>query len=103
MFLIVLGVLDIIVGVLLGLATGNPFIGSGIIFAFGVIWVLKGLFSLLSSISSGFYFDVMGIMDLFTGVFLLLSTNGIVFWFFLHLGILMVLKGLYSFVMGWIS
>ena len=103
MFLVVLGALDIIVGVLLGIATGNPFLGSGFIFAFGVIWVLKGLFSVLSSVASGFYFDVMGVMDLVTGLFLLLSTNGIVFWFFLHLGILMVLKGLYSFIIGWIS
>lgn len=103
MFLVVLGALDIIAGVILGLATGNPFMGSGIIFGLGVLWLLKGLFSILTSVGSGFYFDILGVMDLFTGIFLLLSTNGIVFWFFLHLGILMVLKGLYSFIMGWIS
>jgi len=103
MFLVILGILDIIVGVVLGLATGNPFLGSSIVFGFGIIWILKGLFSIFSSMASGFYFDILGVMDLFTGIFLLLATNGIVFGFFLYLGILMVLKGLYSFVMGWIS
>jgi hypothetical protein len=46
---------------------------------------------------------VLGRLDLVVGVMLLLVNWGIVFPFFLYVGILLILKGIYSFFVGFVS
>ena len=103
MLIFILGILDMIAGGLLWMSLGGGFTGSSTIMIFAIIFILKGIFSILSGAASGFYFDVLGVMDLITGFFLLLSIWGITFGFFFYLAIAMIIKGLYSFGMGFAS
>lgn len=103
MFLVVLGILDIIFGILLGISGMIDFAGSFWVMVFGIVAILKGLYSLATAASSGFYFDVLGILDLLAGIFLLLTYGSIFFDFFVYFGIIMILKGLYSVGMGFVK
>lgn len=98
--LFILGILDVVVGILLWLVTGNPWVGSGIIAFFGVVWLIKGIWSFLSGAAEGFFFDVLGILDVLAAIFLGLSYFGIAFGFVVWIALLMVLKGIWSFFMG---
>jgi hypothetical protein len=100
MLLFILGILDIIIGALLWVATGNPFAGSTVVIVLGIIWFFKGIWSVISGASAGFFFDFLGIFDFLAGVFLMLSFMGMSFGFVMYLAILMVIKGLYSLLMG---
>jgi hypothetical protein len=100
MLLIILGILDIIIGIAVAVSTGIPLVASGVILTLGVIALLKGLYSVGTAAGAGFYFDVLGWLDLIACIFLFMSYWGWVFGFFLYAGILIVLKGLYSFAMG---
>lgn len=103
MFLAVLGVLDLIIGALLIVSPGGGLAGNGIVFIFAIIALLKGVYSVLAAGGGGFFFDVLGWLDLVAGFFLLLAQWEIVYGFFLYVGILMVLKALYSIVVGLIG
>lgn len=100
MILFVLGVLDVLIGTLLWMSSGNPFTTNAVVLIFAVIWMLKGAWSILSSASVGWFFDYMGIPDLLAGMFLLFSYFGMSFGFFFYLAIIMLAKGLWSFLMG---
>lgn len=100
MLLFVLGILDIVVGGAIWWASGGGLGGATILIFLGVVWFLKGLWSILSAASAGFFFDVLGVFDLIAGIFLMLGYLGLGFGFFIYMAILMILKGLYSFVMG---
>ena len=101
MFLIILGFLDICGGALLGFSLLPGVAGNPLFFWFGIVFLLKGIYSLFTAIGSGFYFDILGIMDTVSGVFLLLTLIGVTNEIFLYLGIGMVIKGIYSMLMGW--
>jgi len=98
--LVVLGVIDIIVGGVLALSPGVPMVASGLLLALGVISLLKSIYSIGTAVGAGFYLDALGWLDLIAGIFLLMAYLGLVFGFFLYVGIIMVLKGIYSFAMG---
>jgi uncharacterized membrane protein HdeD (DUF308 family) len=98
MILIILGIFDIIMGVFLALS--GPMKGIDIILWLGVIVLLKGIYSMLSNFASGFLLDLMGVLDLLCGIFLVMAFYGFYYHFFLYVGILMFLKGLYSVIMG---
>ena len=100
MLLFVLGILDIVIGGALWWASGGGLGGATIVIFLGAIWFLKGLWSILSAASAGFFFDILGVFDLVSGLFLSLAYFGLGFDFFIYMAILMVLKGLYSFIMG---
>ena len=102
-FVAILGVLDIIFGAVLAASTFADLAGSGWVFLFGIIALLKGIYSVVTAAGAGFYFDVLGWIDLAVGVFLLLVNWNIVLPFFLYIGILVILKGLYSFFVGLIG
>lgn len=102
-FLVILGILDLIVGVLLVVSPGGGLAGNGIVFIFAIIVLLKGLYSVLAAAGAGFFLDVMGWLDLITGFFLLLANWGFAYGFFLYVGIIMVLKAFYSIVVGLIG
>ncbi len=100
MLLAVLGVLDLLCGILLGLSSFIPYIGSGFIYALGIILILKGIISYLAGAAKGFFLDFMGILDIIAGVMLVLATWGFVVFFFPYIGILLALKGIYSIIIG---
>ena len=98
--LVILGILDIIIGIALAVSPGISLVASGVIMALGVIALLKGLYSVGTAAGAGFFLDIMGWLDLIAALFLFMSYWGWAFGFFLYAGILMVIKGLYSFAMG---
>ena len=102
-FVAILGVLDIVFGAVLAAATFADLAGNGWILVFGVLAIIKGIYSVLTAAGAGFYLDVLGWLDLVVGVMLLLVYWDIVFPFFLYIGILIILKGLYSFFVGMIG
>ena len=96
MLLFILGVLDIIIAIIIWMSSGTPFTGNGLVMTLGIIWILKGLYSVIASAAGKFFFDFMGWLDLIGGVFLILSFYGLSFHFFFYAALLMLLKGLYS-------
>jgi hypothetical protein len=101
--LAVLGILDLVIGALLIISPGGGLAGNGIVFIFAILALLKGLYSVLAAAGAGFFFDVMGWLDLIAGFFLLLANWGFAYGFFLYVGIIMVLKAFYSIVVGLIG
>jgi hypothetical protein len=100
MILAVLGILDLIGGILLGISGFVPYTGSDFVSAIGVILILKGIISYLSGAAKGFYLDFMGVLDAIAGIMLVLAATGFVVFFFTYIGILLALKGIYSVIMG---
>lgn len=101
-FLILLGIIDIVVGAFLASSGAFQFKGFGLIFILAIISILKGLYSVLAGMGAGFYMDIMGWLDLVGGLMLLLAFWGIHFYFFFYFGIFLILKGLYSAMMGFV-
>jgi hypothetical protein len=99
----ILGALDIILGAALVAAALIDLAGNGWLFIFAIIALLKGLYSVLAAAGAGFFLDVLGWLDLAVGICLLLANWGIAFPFFLWVGIFMIIKGIYSFIMGIVS
>ena len=62
------------------------------------IFLLKGLFSLASSLSMHYVFDWMGYFDVAAGICFLFMSFGWFFGFFSTVGWLILLKGIYSFI-----
>ncbi|RLI97124.1 MAG: hypothetical protein DRO99_03410 [Candidatus Aenigmatarchaeota archaeon] len=102
-FIAILGILDIIFGAALAASTMTSVTGNGWIFLFGILAILKGIYSVVTAAGAGFYLDVLGWLDLVVGLLLLLANWGIVFPFFLYIGILLILKGIYSFFVGMVG
>ncbi len=98
MILIILGIIDIILGVFLALS--GPMKGIDILLIIGIIAFLKGCYSLLTAFAAGFFLDFLGVLDLLTGIFLLMAFYGFWYHFFIYIGILMFIKGFYSIIMG---
>jgi uncharacterized membrane protein HdeD (DUF308 family) len=102
MLLLILGIVDVIAGIILTFFGLPIFPGNGIVLSLGILMLIKGIISYLMACANKFFFDVMGIMDILAGIFLLLLFYGIGLFFFPWLGILMVIKGIYSSVV-WLS
>jgi len=64
------------------------------------IMLLKGAFSLLSSLGIGYWFDWMGFIDVISGVALLLFAFGIPAAIFSTLAWIVIFKGVYSLLRG---
>ena len=64
------------------------------------IMLMKGAFSLLSSLGVGYWFDWMGWLDVIGGAALLLFAFGIPAAIFANLAWIIVFKGIYSLVRG---
>ena len=97
--LLILGILDLIAGAALALSGFVPLTAVGLVFAIGIILALKGGISYLMAAGNGFYFDFLGILDLLSGVFLILAFYGTALGFFLWFGVAMILKAMWSIVM----
>ena len=103
MFLMLLGVLDVIAGLLLALSGTIPLTGNWFVIFFAIVMVLKGIWSVLAALGGGFKYDLLGLVDLVVGGVLWLVVSGWVNEAFLYLGIIVLIKGLWSFVMGYTS
>jgi len=91
LFLAAVSILDI----LAGLSFLFPdFFGQEIIFWVAVLMLVKGLFSVGGSVMSGFFFDILGGIDLAAGIMLLAGFSFPFFW------LAPFLKGAFSFVSG---
>jgi uncharacterized membrane protein HdeD (DUF308 family) len=87
MLLAIIGLIDIIAGITLLFPN---FLG----FYLGVILLLKSLTSILGGLASKSLFILLGIIDLIAGLMLVLNFSLPWVW------AILVLKGLYSFVIG---
>jgi len=61
-------------------------------------FILKGFWSLATSLGSGYLFDWLGVIDLLLGIILLLMGNNISFGFFYIIGWAEIAKGGYCFL-----
>jgi uncharacterized membrane protein HdeD (DUF308 family) len=102
-FVAILGILDIIFGAVLAASTFAELSGNVWVMLFGVLAIIKGLYSVATAAGAGFYLDVLGWLDLVVGVMLLMVNWGFGFPFFLYFGILLILKGIYSFFVGMVG
>ena len=100
MLLLILGIIDIIAGI--AIVLGNVgLIGPGsFVFYLAVFMLLKGLWSVFTSAASGFFFDIMGILDILAAIALFLINAVIVSDIFYWFAGILILKGLYSCVMN---
>lgn len=96
----ILGLLDLLLGFTLALSGIIDFTGNSLIFFLFIIAILKGVYSILTAAGAGFYFDLLGVFDLVAGIFLYLVFTGMHFHFFLYIGIIVILKGVYSILFG---
>lgn len=99
MILAILGLIDMVAGGMLIIGKTLGLQGSSLIFYFFVFFLVKGLYSVGTAFAAGFFMDLLGFIDLATAAFLLFSFWGLSLGFVFWVGILMVLKGMYSFVM----
>jgi len=98
--LIGLGLIDLLFGIILAVSGLVDFSGSSLVFFLFILAFIKGVYSILTATAAGFYFDLLGMFDLLSGVFLFLVFSGIQFHFFVYLGIIVILKGIYSILFG---
>jgi len=87
MFVTVLSLIDILAGISLA-------VPNFLSFYLGIIMLLKGISSIVGSFASGFFFEIMGFIDLITGILLIFNFNLPWFW------ILPVLKGIFCLLIG---
>lgn len=93
MFRQILGLIDIMSGIVLIIRPELFFIRILTFFCLG-----KGIWSLLSSFAMGYFTDWMGAIDTLAGICLFLLMRGSSFVFFTIVGVVMIVKGLYSLV-----
>jgi len=62
-----------------------------------VFLFIKGLASVIGSLASGYYYDWMGYVDVISAIVLYLISAGITHQIFYFLGMVMMIKGIYSF------
>ena len=95
MFLVLLGALDIFVSILI-----ITKIFKSLLFIFGILWLLKGFWSVFSGAVGGFLLDILGWLDIIAGGCLLALNFGFEWGGFVFVGIFVLLKGFYSIAMG---
>ena len=100
MLLLLLGILDMIAGIILGLSGFVTFNESSFVLYLGIIMIVKGIVSYLTGAAKGFYMDFMGILDIIGGMLMILAATGFVLFFFPYIGLLLLLKGAYSMLIG---
>lgn len=89
-----LSIADLLAGVVL--LGGSYFLGSEFALYVAAIVLLKGIYSLVASIAARIYADWMGVLDVAAGAVLFLMISGISVSFYQILGVVMVVKALYT-------
>lgn len=88
----ILNILDIIAGT--SLIADISFL----LYPFGLFHLIKGGWTIYTSIKQGFFFEVLGGIDFMGGIAMLLMHWEISSPYFLLLGIVMVVKGVFCFM-----
>ena len=100
MIVAILGILDAIAGLLLALG-GMPILsGNSIVFFIAIAMIVKGIYSWIAACTKNYKLDFFGFLDIGTGLLLLLTFGGFFFFFFAYIGIIEIIKGAYSFMVG---
>ncbi len=91
---IVLSVLDMLAGFLILIRNDFGFV----LFGFGLFLLIKGAYSFFTAVSSGYWLDWMGAVDMLAGICLMLIYVGFGPAAFLTVGGIVIAKGAYSLV-----
>jgi uncharacterized membrane protein HdeD (DUF308 family) len=91
--LFVLAIIDILSGIFL---FSHASFLVRFVFYLGIICLMKGGWSLMTALTSKFYFDFLGLLDVIAGVSLILIHSSHILVFFTVIGIMMIVKGIWS-------
>jgi len=91
--LFLLAFIDILSGIFL---FSHPGFLVRLVFYLGIICLMKGGWSLMTALTSKFYFDFLGFLDVIAGASLILIHFNHIFAFFTIIGIMMIVKGIWS-------
>lgn len=100
MIIALLGIIDLIAGIVLSLGGMPVFHGNALVFLFGVVVLAKGLYSWVAALSKKFVLDLPGILDIAAGILLISTSGGFFLFFFAYFGVMEIIKGAYSFLVG---
>jgi len=103
MLLFILSILDLIAGLLVILSQNFLLTSNAFVFYFAIYSLGKGIVSLLTSIAVGYFFDWMGVIDVITGIALFMIHSGSQLGIFKTIGIIILIKGLYSLILSYAS
>ena len=87
-------ILDLVAGVTLLLRI------EALALTIGILLLLKALMSLIPSIKTGFFLDVLGYIDMVGAIALILFHNHFSFGWYTLIGILLLAKGVFSFLIA---
>ena len=93
--LLFLSLLDVLAGLAI-IYPGSFFFAEIILFYFALFQGGKGIWTVLTSFASGFYFELLGAIDVISGVALFAIYSGISFNLFWILGAVVLIKGAYG-------
>jgi uncharacterized membrane protein HdeD (DUF308 family) len=100
MLLILLSIIDLIAGGLLAFCEVFPYAGSAFVGTLGAFMLAKGAWSVLTAAAANFYMDFIGALDIVCGILLVVTTFGFSMHFFVYFAVALILKGIYSFIIG---
>ena len=103
MIIAVLGILDMVAGLLLTLCGFSSIHSNIVLLIVAIAMGLKGFWSWINNLTAGFKLDFMGILDLVVALMLFLTFSGFPMFFFVYFGILSIIKGAYSLLVGLIK
>ncbi|MDD5181590.1 MAG: hypothetical protein PHC66_00260 [Candidatus Nanoarchaeia archaeon] len=93
----ILNALDVMAGITLIANIGF------LLLPLGLFHFVKGGWTLYTSFKQGFFFEVLGGIDFLGGICCILAYHGIIPVSFLVIGIIMVIKGVFCFMIGGFS
>ena len=100
MLLIILSIIDLVAGGLLAFSEVLPYTGSAFVGTVGAFMLAKGVWSVITAAAANFFMDFIGILDIACGLLLVVATTGFVMHFFVYFALALLLKGVYSLIIG---
>jgi uncharacterized membrane protein HdeD (DUF308 family) len=100
----ILGVLDILGGILLVISGFVPYGSSGFILTVGGVFITKGvLIFIYSKFGKESHYDWGSVLDLLTGIILVMLFFGTYLFVFPVIGLIMIVKGVITFAKSLVS
>jgi hypothetical protein len=104
MIVAILGLVDIVAGIILAAGGLGVFHMNPLAWSVAIALIVKGAWSWIHNLattgSGGTKLDFMGIIDIVSGVMIVSSVYGFFMFFFLYFGVILMIKGVYSFFCG---
>lgn len=97
MLLLILSLFDMLAGIIVS-SSSHIMFPLFIVKSLFIYYLLKGTWSVFSSIMNKYFFDWMGAIDVIAAICLYYIYAGNIFDIFSKIGILIILKGIYSFI-----